>query len=269
MPCDEGNKKIKLFERAFAKLQSFHTLFGEDAQVFSTDEDVAHYKQDFNKFINGDESPTMKYLFELRDYKKKYPLRYDAIAKKETGLEVATNSEPKESLFVIRNNRTKGMYVSTDADGNRNMVSLEDMLIRFNAGTSASSVDLPEGTEDIKRRAIRKFTREFDSLRLLRGKSKLNEARNTIEDIKEKYPNLSVTAKDLLSQARELVDKGNVDICNSIKNIGKRLEVDNPELFPLSEDEIESYIQSKLQNIDQRLQDEVGKGEVYMALYKI
>ena len=269
MPCDEGNKRIKLFERAFTKLQSFHTLFGEDAQVFSTDEEVTHYDQDFSKFIDGEESPMMKYLFELREYKKANPHRYDVINKKETGLEAATTGESKESLFVIRNKKTSGMYVATDANGDRKMISIEDMLVRFNSGTSAVNVDLPEGIEDIKRRAIRTFTREFDSLRLRRAQSKQNDARNTIVAITDKYPNLSANAIDLLSQARELVDKGNLDICNSIMIIGKRLNVDSPELFPLSDTEIEDYIQTKLQNLDQRLQDEVGKGEVYMALYKI
>ena len=269
MPCDEGNKRIRLFERAFTKLQSFHTLFGEDSQVFSTDEEITHYDQDFSKLIDGEESPMMKYLFKLREYKKANPLRYDMISKKETGLEVATSGEQKESLLVIRNKKTSGMYVATNVNGDRNMISIEDMLVRFNPGVSAVSVDLPEGIDDIKRRAIRTFTREFDSLRLRRAQSKQNDARNTIVAITDKYPNLSANAIDLLSQARELVDRGNLDICNSIMKIGKYLNIDNPELFPLSDTEIEDFIQSKLQNLDQRLQDEVGKGEVYMALYKI
>ena len=268
MPCDEGNKRIKLFERAFTKLQSFHTLFGEDAQVFSTAEEVTHYDQDFSKLINGEESPMMKYLSILREYKKANPLRYEVIAKKETGLEVATTGEHKESLFVIRNKKTSGMYVATDENGNRKMISIEDMLDRFNPGISTIKVDLPEGIEDIKRRAIRTFTLEFDSLRLSRAQNKQNEARNTIVAITDKY-HLSPNVKDLLSQARDLVDHGNVDICNSIMKIGRYLNVENPGLFPLSDSEIEDYIQSKLQNLDQRLQDEVGKGEVYMALYKI
>ncbi len=269
MPCDEGNKRIKLFERAFAKLQSFHTLFGEDAQVFSTAEELTHYDQDFSKFVNGEESPMMKYLFELREYKKANPHRYDVINKKETGLEVATTGEIKESLFVIRNKKTTGMFVATDANGERKMISIEDMLARLNSGVSAVSTDLPEGIDEIKRRAIRTFTREFDSLRIRRAQSKQSDARNTIVAITDKYPNLSAKAIDLLSQARELVDRGNLDICNCIMRIGKYLNIENPELFPLSDTEIEDYIQSKLQNLDQRLQDEVGKGEVYMALYKL
>ncbi len=269
MPCDEGNKKIKLFERAFTKLQSFHTLFGEDAQVYSTDEEVTHYEQDFSKFVDGEESPMMKYLFELREYKKAHPLRYDAIDKKETELEVATCADQKESLFVIRNNKTAGMYVATDADGKRSMVSLEDMLKRFNSGMSALSVTLPEGTGDIKRKAIRTFTREFDHMQLQRSKEKQNNARNIIVSITTKYPKLSIKAIDLLSQARELVDKGNVDICKCINSIGDYLKVNEPELFPLSIPQIEEFIQNQLQHLDQRLQEEVGKGEVYMALYKI
>ena len=34
-PSEEGNAQIRLIEKAYAKLQSFHEMFGEDNKVFS------------------------------------------------------------------------------------------------------------------------------------------------------------------------------------------------------------------------------------------
>lgn len=268
LPSAEGDSIINLFNRAYTKLQSFHSTFGEDAQVYTDDEVVNHFEVTEHN-LEEQESPLMKYLFELREYKQQHPLRYDAIYKKDAGLEVATTSDIKESLFVIRNNKTKGMYIASDAEGKRKVLSTEEMYKHFKSDVDAVAAELPDGTDDLKRRAIRSFTREFDTLRLQRAKSKQNDARNVIVAIKNKYPDLQESTTDLLSQAFDLVDKGNVDICNSILAIGRHLAVDEPTFFPMSPTDIELHIQSRLNNLDQHLQEEVGKGEVYIALYKI
>lgn len=268
MPNKDCDSVIRLFNRAYTKLQSFHSTFGEDSQVYTEDEEVNHFEVKKTD-LEESESPMMKYLFELRDYKQKHPQRYEAIAKKETDLEVATNNEQKESLFVIRNNKTPGMFIATDAQGNRCRVSLEDMLCRFSCGEDAVSIDLPEGIADIKRRAIRTFSREYDNIRLQRAKNKQNDARNTIVAISAAYKDLSLNIINLLSQARDLVDNGNVDVCNCIKNMDNYLKVNTSEPLQLTNSQVEEYIQDKLQNLALRLQDEASKGEVYMSLYKI
>lgn len=43
MPSAQGNAQIQLVQKAYTKLQSFHTLFGEDSQIYTEDEEVMHY----------------------------------------------------------------------------------------------------------------------------------------------------------------------------------------------------------------------------------
>ena len=268
MPSAEGDDKIRLVNRAYTKIQSFHTLFGEDAQVFTDNEEVAHYELDLNKMVDGEESPMMKYISELKAYKTAHPKRYDAILNKAEGLEVATDAAPHESLFLIRNKATRGMYVSLGADGSKQMLSLTDMFDHFRTSEEAVATELPADSEEQKRKAERTFRREFNNMRLRPLQHKMDDARNILVAIQSRYTNLSDTTKSCLSDARELIDKGNVDICRSILKIGEYLQIVEPQLLPLTIEEIENYIQGKLHNLDMQLQDAYGKGEIVMALYR-
>lgn len=51
MPSAEGDLQIQLVEKAHIKLQSFHTLFGEDSKIFTEKEVVTHY--DLQKMADG------------------------------------------------------------------------------------------------------------------------------------------------------------------------------------------------------------------------
>ena len=43
-PSSQGDKEIQLYKNALIKLQSFHSAFGEDAQIFSREEIVKHFE---------------------------------------------------------------------------------------------------------------------------------------------------------------------------------------------------------------------------------
>ena len=268
MPSAEGDDKIRLVNRAYTKIQSFHTLFGEDAQVFTDNEEVAHYSLDLNKLVNGEESPMMKYIGELKTYKSAHPKRYEAILAKTEGLEIATDAAPHESLFLIRNKATRGMYIMLDTDGNRRMLSLTEMFDHFRTSEDSICTDLPTDAEDQKRKAERFFRREFNNMRIRPLQKKMDEARNILVEIQSRYKNLSPSTKECLWSARELIDRGNVDICRSVLKIGDYLHLDEPQLIPLSIDEIENYIQRKLRNLDAQVNETYGKGEIVMALFR-
>lgn len=269
MPSAEGDDKIRLVNRAYTKIQSFHTLFGEDSQVFTDNEEVTSGGINIQKMVDGEESPMMQYISELKVYKQAHPLRYDAILAKTEDLELATEAEQKESLFLIRNRATSGMYVQLAGDGTRQMLSLTEMFEHFRTEQDATSVELPADKDDLRRKAERLFRREFNNMRLRPIQHKMDDARNILVAITQKYPALSDSVSETLGEARELVDKGNVDICRTILKIGEYLAIDQPQLIPLTIDEIEAYIQQKLHGIDAQLQDNYGKGEIMMALYKL
>lgn len=79
-PSAQGDKQIKLVNKALRKLQAFHTAFGEDNRIFSLLEEKGEGALFGNK-IQREESEILTYLNELRDFKKKNPEHYAEIAK--------------------------------------------------------------------------------------------------------------------------------------------------------------------------------------------
>lgn len=78
-PSAHGDAQIHLVNNALRKLQAFHTAFGEDNKVFSILEEKGEGALFGNK-IQKEESEILKYLNELRDFKKKHPKIFDQIA---------------------------------------------------------------------------------------------------------------------------------------------------------------------------------------------
>jgi superfamily II DNA/RNA helicase len=79
-PSAHGDAQIHLVNNALRKLQAFHTAFGEDNKVFSILEEKGEGALFGNK-IQKEESEILKYLSELRDFRKKHPKIFNDIAK--------------------------------------------------------------------------------------------------------------------------------------------------------------------------------------------
>ncbi len=79
-PSAHGDEQIKLVNNALRKLQAFHTAFGEDNKIFSLLEEKGEGALFGNK-IQKEESEILKYLNELRDFKKKNAKRFEEINK--------------------------------------------------------------------------------------------------------------------------------------------------------------------------------------------
>lgn len=79
-PSAHGDAQIHLVNNALRKLQAFHTAFGEDNKVFSILEEKGEGALFGNK-IHKEESEILKYLNELRDFRKKHPKIFNDISK--------------------------------------------------------------------------------------------------------------------------------------------------------------------------------------------
>jgi len=78
-PSAHGDAQIHLVNNALRKLQAFHTAFGEDNKVFSILEEKGEGALFGNK-IQKEESEILKYLNELRDFRKKHPKLFNEIS---------------------------------------------------------------------------------------------------------------------------------------------------------------------------------------------
>jgi superfamily II DNA/RNA helicase/HKD family nuclease len=79
-PSAQGNAQIKLNQTAFMKIQAFHTAFGEDNQVFSTEEILDEVKL-FSGTYKEEEDERLKFLYFLRHFKKANRAWFDKIKK--------------------------------------------------------------------------------------------------------------------------------------------------------------------------------------------
>lgn len=79
-PSAHGDQQINLVNTALRKLQAFHSAFGEDNKIFSLMEEKGEGAL-FGSKIQKEESEILKYLNELREFKKKEPKLFKEISK--------------------------------------------------------------------------------------------------------------------------------------------------------------------------------------------
>jgi len=79
-PSAQGDSQIHLNKTAFMKIQAFHTAFGEDNQVFSTDEILDEVKL-FSGTYKEEEDERLKFLYLLRNFRKENKAWFDKIKK--------------------------------------------------------------------------------------------------------------------------------------------------------------------------------------------
>lgn len=104
-PSAQGDAQIRLVNIALRKLQAFHTAFGEDNKIFSLLEEKGEGGLFGNK-IQQEESEILKYLTELREFKKKHPKRFGQISSIPNKARCGRKSGDKKLEFTNSNNET-------------------------------------------------------------------------------------------------------------------------------------------------------------------
>lgn len=246
MPSAQGDAEIQLVRKAYTKLQSFHVLFGEDSKIFTEDEEVRHY--DIQKATEGEESPLEKYVYELKQYKEAHPERYQQIEEADKDWEMAVSANgtayflvkaPKSARLAIR--------IAKDEDGTLKgkIISLLDLLEDMRVPENAQRVPLPDNWHDLTEMAKKDYSQYFVRINKTRAGDKATQAKEVILGLNQKFE-LSRKSKDLLKNARKLIDKGNNDVIKKVILIGKELSDTNPNLFSLSMDDIDAVIEREI-----------------------
>ena len=266
MPSAEGDQQIQLVEKAHIKIQSFHTLFGEDSKVFTDDETVMQYG--LTAMVNGTTSPYEKYIYELKQYRQNYPDRYKYICQKEDDLQMAVQTPTGDSYFVVRQPKTSGLFVRVGADGKGTILSGLDFYPAFFSSVSMQRGTLPDDWNARCKQAIRTVGQHLAQINNYKGNNEAATKAKGIIDNMRKNAKLSDASLHLLAQAFDMIKKGNSDIIRTVISIGNNLFSDQMTLFPLSQDEIDSLIAQKLEYINNDQFVITGRPEVYMGLAK-
>ena len=127
-PSTLGDNQINLKNRTYVKLQAFHELFGEDSQIYTTEEKVRHFDKVVHEESDDTESPIMPFISELREFKKNNESEYARLSSISERIVTAVESDSKSSFSALHE-RDKDkkllhsfLYIS-DNDGSARKVS--------------------------------------------------------------------------------------------------------------------------------------------------
>lgn len=265
MPSAEGDAEIQLVKKAHVKLQSFHTLFGEDSQIFSTDEEVSSY--DLNTQVNGEESPMEKFIYELKEYKMNNPARYEELLSMTDNLEMSVSNPSGENYLVVKTPYMSGLFVKVDSDLNASCISALDMYTSFKTDQNVTSGTLPDNWNEIKSRATLAVNRSLSSMtNRIKNSQKATTAKEIITMLKDRP--MSKESKRLLADAFNLINRGNIDIIKTVLALEPYIRDKSNYLFDLSENELDEIISEKIRNVVANVEKKYGKAEIYIGLAK-
>ena len=263
-PSNEGNQQIKLIEKAYAKLQSFHEMFGEDSKIFSEREEVCENR--LNQDIEGEESPFGIYLRELKDYQEQNPERYSEI--KSVEFDHLGGAFPTEDDL-------KSVYIFTDQ--NEGLVSIElnddSALVVSPLRTMErlqcfpedcfEDTDFDEHSEEYQI-ALRAYQQHVTHA--LGGRDSNNRIREAQEYIRVLRNSDEVTpqTKRLLAQINNLVRNNNQFVIKTILK-HKRMSVEGQNsLFGIDYD-INTWVETTFSNLARFAIER--RGESKLAIY--
>ena len=267
-PSAEGDAEIQLVEKAYTKLQSFHTLFGEDSKVYTADEEVSHY--DLNTVVNGEESPLEKYIYELKQYKEANPERYDYILNRDENLECATRTIDGSCYFLVRTPRMSCLFVKVSpVDTKGHIISASEMYESFSVAQDAPLTELPDHWEEDKKKAEKAVNQHLHRMNVRMGSSaKATKAKEILRRMQQDIT-MSAESKSLLADAFTLVNKGNSDIIRKVLAFEEALNNSQGDLFGgLTQQDFDIMIEREIRNIVANMQQRYGKAEVFIGLSK-
>ena len=95
-PSTLGDNQINLKNRTYVKLQAFHELFGEDSQIYSTEEKVKHFDKVEREEADTAETPIMPFIAELREFRNQNKKEYDRLTSITQKVVSAVNNGTKQ-----------------------------------------------------------------------------------------------------------------------------------------------------------------------------
>lgn len=164
-PSRQGNREINLNQIALSKLQTFHTTFGEDNQIYSQQEVI---ERDIDKLFDAsvhleqdERNPELEYLDELRTLYKNNRREYERIASlslrsragRESRSVNGTALDGNTLVFLKTNFRKVFFLVSAEAVE----LSAIDALKYFKASIEEQPVALIAEHHDHVAKALQRF----------------------------------------------------------------------------------------------------------------
>ena len=165
-PSRQGNKQIKLNQIALSKIQTFHTTFGEDNQIYSTqeivDRDLDKLFREGMKQEQEDRNLELPFYEELRQLYQQNRKEYKRIER--LSLRSRTGRESRsvdgvtlsgDSLVFLKTNFRKMFYLVNDEQTRE--ISVLDALCYFKALPEEQRVERLEQHHEHVEKALKTF----------------------------------------------------------------------------------------------------------------
>ena len=244
-PSRQGNKEIKLNQIALSKIQTFHTTFGEDNQIYSTEEiidrDLDKLFKESIKREQEDRNLELPFYEELRALYQQNRKEYKRIER--LSLRSRTGRESRQvdgvtlsgdSLVFLKTNFRKLFYLVNDQQTRE--LSVLDALNYFKAKPEEKAVPRLEQHHEHVEKALKEFNKTKEQ-ELHEEESNQNQRSNLGAQV--------TTAVSLLNSMLPHIDDGDT-----------RLKI--IQLKELAERGTITYIAKRLQRIQKDLQRQGG-----------
>lgn len=216
-PSAQGDSQIQLNKTAFMKIQAFHTAFGEDNQVFSTDEILDEVKL-FSGTYKEEEDERLKYLHFLRDFKRKNKAWFESIKKiplkSRTGRNADALNKPelKNGTAAFLKTERKFEFYWVDAANQSHEITPIEAFRIFEAEQKEKRADLIESHHEHVKLAVEHFeTLEHQVVQAQTDPEALGgvaqRAKKFLSEI-IKHPVLTEKQKDNIQKIVVLIDIG-------------------------------------------------------------
>lgn len=165
-PSRQGNKIIKLNQIALSKIQTFHSTFGEDNQIYSQEEIIdRNLEKLFNEGLQADKgelNEEIPFYEELRSLYLSNRREYNRIAKISLRSRTGRNSREingvtlsQDTIVFLKTNMRKSFFRSSDESIEE--LSVVDALKYFKADLAEEKVDRINHHHDHVLKALAKF----------------------------------------------------------------------------------------------------------------
>tara|TARA_R100001143_G_C3361001_1_gene135708 strand:- start:16238 stop:19510 length:3273 start_codon:yes stop_codon:yes gene_type:complete len=161
-PSDEGDAIISLKKKALVKLQSFHSAYGEDSQIYSLDEIIEHFEL-YEAGREEDEDIRLKYLEFIRNFKENHLEDFRRIRRlplKARAGRQQKNEFANVSVCFLRTDDRKELY-QVDADGEVKGLNFDDAVAHFEAKESEDAIELPDWHYEQVQKATEQYSKDF------------------------------------------------------------------------------------------------------------
>lgn len=264
-PSEDGNEQIRLIEKAYAKLQSFHEMFGEDNKVFSEREELCEH--DLQRMVDGEESPFGPFINELKAYRDNNSERYSYIASinPNTIGGTITLAEKADSLFIFTDNSQGYITVkvnTAEENAKTQIISSLATMERLKCSSDVQFTSTKLGDNALADIALKAYQKHVAHYLTQSDSSKqVSKALDVISNIRHNSA-LNMESKKILKQIEHLVRSKD----NYIIKLVLKYDTQQLSLFGAGDD-INAILQASFANTASRAT--VKRGEPRLTLFEI